>query len=67
MLDDVEYSLIAERRRHSPRGSAGGEDGAPGVDRVNGNPIAGKSRGILKSGDLLRIETPGGGAHGRSG
>jgi N-methylhydantoinase B len=31
-LQDMTFSLIAERRRHSPRGADGGEPGAPGRD-----------------------------------
>jgi N-methylhydantoinase B len=57
----MHYTLIAERRRHGPRGAAGGADGAPGRDLLNGRPIAAKSAGELAPGDRLRIETPGGG------
>lgn len=63
-LEPMRYSLIAERRRIAPRGAAGGADGKPGSDTINGAPIAGKSVGELASGDVLRIETPGGGGHG---
>ncbi len=60
----MRYTLIGERRRHSPRGADGGEDGAPGRDLLNGRPIAAKSEGELAPGDRLRIETPGGGGRG---
>lgn len=63
-LEPMRYSLIAERRRHAPRGAAGGDDGRTGVDSVNGQPIPGKTIGDLAPGDVLRIETPGGGGHG---
>jgi N-methylhydantoinase B len=63
-LADMRYSLIAERRRHPPRGAAGGGEGAAGVDSIDGAPIAGKSVGELKAGSRLRIETPGGGGFG---
>src|SRR5581483_9240614 len=46
-LEPMEYSLIAERRRHAPRGAAGGGDGAPGRDSVDGVEIAAKSTGTL--------------------
>jgi len=59
-LAPMSYTLIAERRRHRPRGR-GGEDGAVGRDTLNGAPIAGKSAGSLAPGDRLRVETPGGG------
>ena len=56
--------LISERRRHPPRGRDGGEDGAPGRNLLNGEPLPGKAEGELQPGDRLRIETPGGGGHG---
>ena len=59
-LAPVRFSLITERRRHPPRGR-GGEDGATGVNLLNGSPLPGKAAGELRPGDRLRIETPGGG------
>jgi N-methylhydantoinase B len=64
-LRELSYSLIAERRRHAPRGAAGGEPGKPGRDLIDGAPIAGKATGTLRAGQRLRIETPGGGGYGR--
>jgi N-methylhydantoinase B len=66
-LEPMRYTLIAERRAHSPRGRAGGSDGAPGRDSVNGERIPPKSEGDLRPGDRLRIETPGGGGYGTPG
>lgn len=63
-LQEMTYSLIADRRRHGPNGAGGGRDGLPGVDRLDGVMIAGKSTGPLAAGSRLRIETPGGGGHG---
>ena len=63
-LREMTYSLIAERRRHAPRGAGGGQPGAPGRDLIDGRPIDGKSSGRLRAGERLRIETPGGGGHG---
>ncbi len=63
-LTEMTYSLIAERRRHRPRGAAGGSDGAAGRDLLDGRPIPGKSIGTLHEGQRLRIETPGGGGFG---
>ena len=60
----MRYTLIAERRRHRPRGREGGGPGAPGLDLLNGHPIPAKGEGELRSGDRLRIETPGGGGYG---
>jgi N-methylhydantoinase B len=63
-LADMRYSLITERRRHAPPGADGGEPGAPGRNLLNGEELPPKATGTLKSGDRLRIETPGGGGHG---
>ncbi len=62
-LAPMRYSLIGERRRHPPRGRDGGEDGAAGRNLLNGEPLPGKCEGELAPGDVLRIETPGGGGH----
>ena len=63
-LEPMEFSLIAERRRHPPRGAAGGGDGARGRDTLDGEPLPAKATGALRTGSRLRIETPGGGGHG---
>jgi N-methylhydantoinase B len=63
-LEPMSFSLIAERRRHAPRGAAGGADGAPGADTLDGCPLAAKTTGTLAAGSRLRIETPGGGGYG---
>jgi N-methylhydantoinase B len=62
-LAPMRFGLIAERRRHAPRGREGGADGAPGRDRLNGEPLPSKADGELRAGDVLRIETPGGGGY----
>jgi N-methylhydantoinase B len=64
-LAAMEYSLITERRRHAPTGTEGGSPGAPGRNLLNGRELPPKARGTLAAGDRLRIETPGGGGHGR--
>jgi N-methylhydantoinase B len=63
-LAPMRFSLIAERRRHPPRGRDGGEDGTPGRNLHNDEELPGKSEGELQTGDTIRIETPGGGGHG---
>ncbi len=65
-LREMSFSLIAERRRHAPRGAAGGQPGAPGRDLLDGEPLPGKAAGTLRAGQRLRIETPGGGGFGRA-
>jgi N-methylhydantoinase B len=63
-LEPARFSLLSERRRHPPRGRAGGGDGATGRNLLNGEPLGGKAEGDLAAGDVLRIETPGGGGNG---
>lgn len=66
VLVPMSYSLITERRDRGPRGREGGEDGAPGRNLLNGEPLPAKAEGRLAAGDVLRIETPGGGGFGRT-
>ena len=63
-LAPMEAGLLTERRRRGPRGAAGGGDGAAGANRRNGEPLPAKTACALAPGDVLRIETPGGGAWG---
>jgi N-methylhydantoinase B len=63
-LREMTFSLIAERRRHAPRGAAGGADGLCGRDLLAGERIPGKLTGVLPAGGRLRVETPGGGGYG---
>jgi 5-oxoprolinase (ATP-hydrolysing) len=64
-LEEMRYSLITERRRHPPPGADGGEPGRPGRNLLNGDELPPKASGTLHPGDRLRIETPGGGGHGK--
>src|SRR5439155_7353917 len=63
-LAPMDASFLAERRDHAPGGAGGGRDGAPGATLLNGAPLASKVRTPLVAGDVLRIETPGGGGWG---
>jgi N-methylhydantoinase B len=63
-LEPMRYTLITERRRHPPRGREGAEDGALGRNLLNGEQLASKCEGELQPGDVLRVETPGGGGYG---
>jgi N-methylhydantoinase B len=64
VLEDCRLSVLAERRAYGPRGAAGGADGAPGRTLVNEEEQAAKVTMALRAGDLVRIETPGGGGFG---
>jgi N-methylhydantoinase B len=63
-LEDCRLSVLAERRAHGPRGAAGGADGAPGRTLVNGEEQPAKVTRQLHAGDVVRIESPGGGGFG---
>jgi N-methylhydantoinase B/oxoprolinase/acetone carboxylase alpha subunit len=57
-------SLLTQRRAHGPRGFAGGGEGAPGRNLLNGEELPASVSRDLAAGDVLRIETPGGGGYG---
>ena len=67
LLADAEVTLLADRRKFRPYGLEGGEDGAPGratvkkADSGEEIELPGKCSRQFKKGDVLRIETPGGG------
>ena len=63
-LDEMQFSLLTERRRHAPRGAGGGEPGERGRNLLDGEELPSKAAGTLQRGGRLRIETPGGGGHG---
>jgi N-methylhydantoinase B len=65
-LEEMRFTLITERRRLAPSGLNGGEDGAPGRNSLNGSELPAKAEGTLAAGDILRIETPGGGGWGQA-
>ena len=64
-LGNAEITLLTERRRHAPWGLAGGEPGARGVNRLNGERLPSKCHRHVEPGDHLLIETPGGGGYGQ--
>ena len=65
VLEPCRLSVISERRAWSPRGADGGDPGAPGRNLVNGEELPAKTTRDLAAGDVVRIETPGGGGFGR--
>jgi N-methylhydantoinase B len=64
VLEPCTATLLTERRRYAPRGAAGGAAGTPGRNSLNGKPLPAKCRVELVPGDVLMIETPGGGGWG---
>lgn len=63
-LASMEATLLTDRRRHGPMGAEGGAPGTPGVNSLNGTMLSSKTTVRLTAGDILRIETPGGGGWG---
>jgi N-methylhydantoinase B len=64
VLEACRLSVVAQRRALAPRGAGGGGDGAPGRTLVNGVALPAAAGADLRPGDLVRIETPGGGGYG---
>jgi N-methylhydantoinase B len=70
VLTDAQVTLLADRRSRGPYGLSGGDDGAPGrtlIIRRDGSEetIPGKTSIRLRSGERIRIESPGGGGWGK--
>jgi N-methylhydantoinase B len=63
-LEDCQASILSDRRRHPPRGAAGGADGKRGSNRLNRRRLGPKTRVTLKIGDTITVLTPGGGGYG---
>ncbi|MEE9285011.1 MAG: hydantoinase B/oxoprolinase family protein [Dehalococcoidia bacterium] len=72
-LAEADCTIIADRRTSRPYGLAGGEAGTPGRNLVHRrgsaetDELPAKVRLVLRPGDVLTIETPGGGGWGEAG
>jgi N-methylhydantoinase B len=62
-LEACRFSIVSERRARAPLCSRGGASGQGGRNLLNGEEIAAKVTGDLAPGDILSIETPGGGGY----
>ena len=64
-------TLLSERRARGPYGLQGGEQGKSGrnvlISDGEEHPLAGKVSISIREGDVIRIETPGGGGYGKKG
>ena len=70
LLCPAQVTILSERRRIAPYGLAGGRSGARGRNlwlRADGQvqELPGKCNFLAQPGDVVRIETPGGGAWGK--
>jgi N-methylhydantoinase B/oxoprolinase/acetone carboxylase alpha subunit len=70
MLAETQVTVLSDRRVHRPYGAAGGDPGASGRNVLIRDGVEellpGKVSRLLRPGDRLRIETPGGGGYGRT-
>jgi N-methylhydantoinase B len=65
VLEDCRLSLVGERRARAPQGAQGGGEGLSGRNLLNGDELPAKVTRTLSAGDVVRVETPGGGGYGR--
>jgi N-methylhydantoinase B len=68
IAERAEVSLLTERRRHAPWGLGGGEAGAPGRNEIlrggRKEEVPSKYSTELARGDVVVVDTPGGGGFG---
>ena len=67
VLVPMTVSFLSERRLRAPFGLFGGQAGALGRNTINGEPMGGRAERAVEAGDVVRIETPGGGGFGEQG
>lgn len=65
-LAPMRVSVISERRVTRPYGMRGGGPGAPGMNLLNGNELPHRVSAEVSEGDILCIQTPGGGGWGNA-
>ena len=63
-LATAEVTLLTERRARGPWGLAGGEAGKAGHNWLDGVELPAKVHISVGAGQVLRVETPGGGGFG---
>jgi N-methylhydantoinase B len=61
---DWTLNAITSRLAHGPKGLFGGDAGSVGRFVVNGEPVRTQKKIDLRSGDVVRLELPGGGGYG---
>ena len=65
-LAPATITLLSERRLLAPWGLQGGQAAKPGANWLNGHALPGKVSREVASGDILRIESAGGGGWGEA-
>ena len=69
-LEPMQAGILANRRRTAPFGLSGGGDALPGINRVERNSgqvevLPATASVTVAAGDVMVIETPGGGGYGK--
>jgi N-methylhydantoinase B len=64
VLEPCRVSIISERRARAPAGARGGSPGEPGRNLLNGRELPAKVTVDVSEGDVITVETPGGGGFG---
>ncbi|MDH5571338.1 MAG: hydantoinase B/oxoprolinase family protein [Gammaproteobacteria bacterium] len=64
-LQPAQVTLLTERRTHQPWGLNNGQPGQVGENKLNGQGTGSKIQKEMKTGDVLTIETAGGGGWGK--
>jgi len=65
-LVPADVTVLSDRRQRGPYGLCGGSPGQTGRNSLSGKAVPAKANFPAKSGDILRIESPGGGGWGES-
>lgn len=68
-LEPVELTILSQHRKEGPYGMAGGKDGKPGrqhIQHLDGQmeDLPGIASCVVRAGEIVTIETPGGGGFG---
>ena len=63
-LVPADVTILSDRRQRGPYGLRGGSAGSPGRNSLSGKTVPAKSNFPVAAGDVLRIESPGGGGWG---
>ena len=63
-LGPAQVTILSERRNHQPWGLAAGNDAKAGINLLNGKLLAAKQSFKVSAGDVVTVETAGGGGFG---
>ena len=65
-LETAQVTILSERRKNQPWGLAKGSDAKGGENLLNGEPLHAKQSFSVSTGDVVCINTAGGGGYGKS-